>query len=897
VGRKIRRRKRSYRQFIEGKITVAERAGFEVDPAELHPSTMPHQRDAILWAARLGRALIAMSFGLGKTHIQIELARLIHERTGKRFLVVCPLGVKHQFAEEDGPRLGVRWLYVRTDAEIQAATSPYLITNYERVRDGDITPARHDLAGVSLDEGSVLRSLGSKTYQTFNVAFAGVPFRFIATATPAPNRYKELIHYAEFLNIMDRGQALTRWFKRDTAKAGNLTIHPHHERDFWLWVASWALFLYTPSDLGYSDEGYNLPELRVHWHRIDVDQRRAWSQTDNRGQHRLFLDAAAGVGEACAEKRATLADRVLKMAEILEANPGRHWLLWHHLEDERRAIEAAVPGAVSVYGSQDLETREERIIGFTRGEFPILATKPEIAGSGCNFQRHCHSNVFLGVDYKFQDFIQAIHRTHRFQQANPVDVHIIYAESEDAVVDTLRAKWEQHDELVAKMRAIIRRYGLAHAAIRQDLARTMGVDRQEYAGKLFTAVNNDCTLEMCQLEDNSVGLICTSIPFGNHYEYSESYEDFGHNPSDADFWRQMDYVLPCLYRVLKPGRVAAVHVKDRILYGHQTKSGIMEVSEFSDDCVKAFRKHGFLYQGRRTIVTDVVRENASTYRLGYTEMTKDASKMGSGLPEYLLLFRKPPTSTTTARADEPVTKAKALETYHCPVCSHAGSPDSFVFAFERPGPDYPLKSYDAPGIPFYHCPACGEAVDPLVTYDGYSRARWQIDAHSFWRSSGNRLLLPGEVYDYEAHVARLEEKERNDNLPASWFYEPPESHHPDVWTDIVFMRTLNSDQTRGKRENHLCPLPFDIVERAIRLYSNEGDLVLDPFAGLFTVPYVAVKMRRRAYGIELNATYYADGVRYCQAAEVQALAPTLFDWLAVQQAETQPEEVTDDIHA
>jgi hypothetical protein len=289
----------------------------------------------------------------------------------------------------------------------------------------------------------------------------------------------------------------------------------------------------------------------------------------------------------------------------------------------------------------------------------------------------------------------------------------------------------------------------------------------------------------------------------------------------------MDYLIPELLRVLKPGRLAAIHVKDRILYGHQTKSGFMEVSPFSDECVMAFRKHGWLYEGRRTIVTDVVRENSSTYRLGWTEMTKDASKMGSGLPEYLLLFRKPPTTSENARADEPVTHNKVE----------------------------------------------------------YSRARWQVDAHSFWRSNGNTPLLPEELYDYQAHVAELEKMEKAGSLPASFFEKPPVSHSDQVWDDVIYMRTLNSNQSQHRREMHICPLPFDIVERTIKLYSNEGDLVLDPFSGLFTVPYLAIKYGRLAYGIELNAEYYQAGVRYCQDMEQQVMMPTLFDYLETVKAE------------
>ena len=811
-----------YDDFIRSKVQTANQAGFEVDPKHLHAALYPHQHDAVCWALRMGRALIAKSFGLGKTRIQCEIARqLVGHFPSRPFMLVCPLGVKHQFTEEDGPAMGIRWQYVRTDAEVQAADTPYLITNYERIREGNITPALHNLCGVSLDEGSVLRSLGSKTYDIFNRVFAAVEYRYVCTATPAPNRYKEIIHYAEFLSIMDRGQALTRWFKRDSQKAGNLTIHPHHERDFWLWVSSWALFLHTPGDLGYDDTGYVLPELKVHWHRIEVDHTRAFDQVDSWGQRKLILDAASGVREASAEKRETIEDRVKVMEEIMDAAPAdTHWLLWHHLEAERHAISRAVKDATVVYGSQALELREQRILDFSHGRVRILATKPQIAGSGCNFQRHCHSNIFLGVNYEFQDFIQAVHRTQRFQQKQPVDVHIIYAASEDAIADTLKAKWEQHNLLVEKMRGIIREYGMSHTAIEQTITRSIGMENVTVTGECYTAMNDDCTVAIKGIESDSIGLIHTSIPFGNHYEYTAQYEDYGHNQTDGHFWEQMDFLIPELLRVTKPGRCAAIHVKDRILYGHQTESGFMEVSPFSDECVTAFRKHGWMFESRRTIVTDVVRENASTYRLGWTEMTNDASKMGSGLPEYLLLFRRPPSSTETARADEPVTKDKA----------------------------------------------------------DFTRARWQVDAHSYWRSDGNTHLPPQMLYDYEDHIKRLEVMDKAGHLPSSYFYEPPPNWgHPAVWDDVQFMHTLNTEQSRRCAEQHICPLPIDIVDRAIRLYSNAGDTVLDPFSGLFTVPARAVKHRRQAIGIELNAEYFACGVAYTRQAEEEIMAPTLFD--------------------
>ena len=310
---------RYYRWIADNKIDIQATGGFAADPSKLHKSLFPHQRDSVLWALARGKALIAASFGLGKSRMQVEIVRQVHERTGGKTLIICPLGVKHQFAEEDGPVMGVRFQYVRTDAEALAADTPYLITNYERVRDGDITKQflSEHVECVSLDEGSVLRSLGSQTQQTFGVVLADVPFRFVCTATPSPNDYKELIYYAQFLGVMDSGQALTRWFKRDPQKAGHLRLHPHAEKEFWMWVASWALFIQKPSDLGYSDDGYILPPLQIFWHRISSNHEAAWEMSDTRGQRYLFKDSAASIQQAIREKRDSLDARVAMAAEIL----------------------------------------------------------------------------------------------------------------------------------------------------------------------------------------------------------------------------------------------------------------------------------------------------------------------------------------------------------------------------------------------------------------------------------------------------------------------------------------------------------------------------------------------------------------------------------------------------
>lgn len=831
----------TYEEFLYTKIEIATDSGIEIDRSEINEALKPHQKDAVWWALKGGRRALFESFGLGKTIQELEFCRLAVKQEGGKALIVLPLGVKQEFTHDAVALLHINPPeYVRNMQEVHMAAGNILITNYERVRDGDINPSF--FTATSLDEASVLRSYGSKTYQTFLDKFKGVKYKLVATATPSPNRYKELIHYAGYLEVMDTGQALTRFFQRDSTKANNLTLYPNMEDEFWLWVSSWALFVTKPSDLNpdYSDEGYDLPPMEVRWNELPISY---GDKADKNGQVMLFQEAAVSLQDEAQIKRESIDARVTKMAELLNENPNDSCILWHDLEAERLAIKKAIPAAVDIYGSQDYDIREKRVIDFSEGRIKYFATKKELSGSGCNFQKHCHRAIFLGIDYEFNDFIQAVHRIYRFLQTEKVIIDIIYMENERQIKEAILKKWINHDYMVDKMIAIVKKYGLSTTNKTKRLKRKMGVETVKVEGKYFTAVNDDCVEETKRMESNSIGLIHTSIPFGNHYEYSANYNDFGHNKDTNKFFEQMDFLTPELYRILRPGRVMAIHVKDRVLFGNATGTGMPTIEPFHAICIDHYIKHGFMYCGMITVITDVVRENNQTYRLGWTEQCKDGSKMGVGCPEYILLFRKLPSDTSTAYADDPVTKTK----------------------------------------------------------DDYTRAQWQIDAHAFWRSSGNRLVSKEEllgvsvdnlqnvyrhfsrdnVYSYEEHVQLAKELDTMDKLPATFMVVAPGSWSEEVWDDINRMKTLNTDQSRRRLQMHVCPLQIDIVERIINRYSNEGDIVLDMFAGLFTVPKVAIEKGRRGYGIELNSDYFRDGVGYCKAAEEQIETPTLFDYMEV----------------
>ncbi len=841
---------KAYEDFLRAKVASASTLGFEIDPAEVNPLLKPHQRAIVVWAVAGGRRGIFCSFGLGKTVIQLEVVRLTRERAGGMGLIVIPLGVRVEFMR-DAAMLGIPVKFIRRIEEADDQAGIYL-TNYETVRDGKLNPQAFSV--VSLDEAACLRGFGgTKTFREAMATMAGddrrdmgqrirsdgVRYRFVATATPSPNEYIELLAYSAFLGVMDIGQAKTRFFKRNSEKADELTIHPHKEREFWLWVASWGLFVQRPSDLGFDDTGYSLPELDVRWHEIPSDHSDAGAEAW--GQGRMFKQQALGVVESAREKRDSLGARLAKLLELRQEDPDAHRVIWHDLEAERREIERAIPGVTSVYGAQDLDEREQAVMAFSEGRLQELAAKPVMLGSGCNLQRHCAWAIYLGIGFKFNDFIQSIHRLHRFLQQRRVRVDLIYTESEREVRRQLERKWRQHDAMVKKMTDIIREFGLCNAAKAAALTRRLGVDRVEVKGRHYTAVNEDCVRETARMAENSVHLVLTSIPFSTQYEYSPNYADFGHTDHNQHFFEQMDFLTPELLRVLEPGRIAAIHVKDRIVPGGMTGLGFQTVYPFHARCIEHYTRHGFSYMGMKTIVTDVVRENNQTYRLGWTEQCKDATKMGCGMPEYLLLFRKPPSSNEKSYADRPVVKDKGQ----------------------------------------------------------YTRGRWQLDAHGFTRSSGERLMTPEElaglphdqifkmfkrhslekVYDFEHHVRLCEGLDEIGMLPSTFMLLQPQSWQDDVWTDVARMLTLNGAQSAKGKEMHLCPMQFDIADRTISQFTMPGEVVYDPFGGLMTVPFRAVKLGRTGMACELNPAYFADGCAYLRAAEEEVSMPSLFDTL------------------
>lgn len=901
----------AYTKFLQNKIVVAEDFGFDPNNTYMPSILFPHQRDIVEWCIEGGRRAIFASFGLGKSMMQLSIGEQVIRHTNKPFLICLPLGVIGEFKRDnavlnENRTEPIDLEYISDTSVVEQIETKIYVTNYERVRKGDIDPTL--FAGVSFDEASVLRNLNTQTSEYVLNYFKQIPYRYVATATPTPNKLIEILNYADFLGVIDRGHALTRFFKRDSTKAGNLTLYENKKKEFWQWVSTWAVFINKPSDLGYDDTGYDLPKMHIH--EIEVQRVETEIIKNKKGENVLFRDNSKSLIDASREKRATIDLRIERASEIIASKPDTNWILWHHLEDERKTIEANLKDKYaikSVYGSQKNNIKEQNLIDFSNGDFQILSTKPKIAGSGCNFQHTCNNMIFVGIDYKFNDFIQAVHRIYRFKQSKEVHIYIIHTNNEHHILKTLKAKWRNHINLQTEMINLVRNYGLNKNKIKSDMSRQLFSKIRSHKVGNATVYNNDTVDQHRKMASNSTDMILTSIPFGDHYEYSDNYNCFGHNNGNDEFFKQMQYLTPELYRTLKPGKVAAIHVKDRIRYSYQTGAGFTTVDDFSGQTVNHFTK-GYVKQemlsitdslnmffniyfpngvnnktadevpfnekvkllsgknelvkpmmeryealkedykerfhllGKITVTTDVVRENNQTYRLGHSEQCKDATKMGVGLPEYILLFRKPPSDTGNAYADEPCKKEKS---------------------------DYDLGT-------------------------------WQLDAHAYWKSSGDRFMSSEEmdirtvktivnqwkkydqnhIYDFKEHLRACLDMDEKDKLSRLFMTLPPHSNSDLVWTDINRMDTLNANQANRKKEKHICPLQLPIIERLINRFTMEGDLIDDPFGGLFSTAYKALQMNRKATSCELNPDYYDDGLFYLKSIEYKINVPTLFDMLA-----------------
>lgn len=413
----------NYTDYISRKLCIVQPSGL-LTIGELPASLFPHQADLVRWALKRGRAAIFADTGLGKSRMQIAWAEQVHNATGRDVLILAPLAVAAQTAEE-GESLGITITHCREADDVRPGIN---ITNYDRLHKFDCSR----FGGVVLDESSCIKHHDTRTLSQLLEAFAATPFKLCATATPAPNDWTELGTHAEFLGVCTRTEMLAEFFCHDGGETQVWRLKGHARDVFWRWVSAWGAMLRKPSDLGYDDSRYNLPELHVSEHLVSADD----SGLITEGM--LFALEASTLSERRDARRASLDARVAACAAMVNAD-NEPWIVWCDLNAESDALKAAIPGAVEIRGSDSAEEKERRLMAFARGEIRVLITKPSIAGWGLNWQ-HCARMAFVGVTDSFEAYYQAVRRCWRFGQNREVHVHLFASLLEGSVLANLRRK-------------------------------------------------------------------------------------------------------------------------------------------------------------------------------------------------------------------------------------------------------------------------------------------------------------------------------------------------------------------------------------------------------------------------------------------------------------------------
>ena len=725
----------NYQEFLASKRIVVYPSGFDCD--DISPKLFDFQRDIVRWSLKKGKAAVFCGTGLGKTPMQLSWAKCVSNHTGGDVLILAPLAVAQQTARE-GEKFDVPVTVCRSQADVKPGVN---ITNYEMLHAFD---ASH-FQGIVLDESSILKAFEGRTRNEIISAFRNTPYKLACTATPAPNDHMELGNHAEFLGVMGRTEMLSMFFVHDGGETSKWRLKGHARQSFWEWVASWAVMMSMPSDLGYENGKFELPPLNIH-------------QITVRPEISAFQGEAKTLQDRRLARRESIEDRIRACIGKTRDEMDK-WLIWCNLNAEQDALAKAFGDkCVSVQGSTPHDKRLEMEKAWREGDVPVLVSKPEIFGFGLNWQ-HCNKMAFVGLSDSFEQYFQAVRRCWRFGQDKPVDVYVITAEAEGAVVKNIERKEADFKEMLSGM--ISATQEITKQNIRQ-LVRDEAVYMQdEQKGENWRMILGDNVEETQKMQDESVDFIMFSPPFKSLYTYSNSERDMGNSKTDAEFEDHFSFLVPELFRVLKPGRLVSIHCMD--LPSMKERDGVIGLKDFSGELIRVFQKAGFIYHSRVTIWKNPATEMQRTKALGllHKQLRKDSSMCRNGIPDYIITMRKP-----------------------------------------------------------------GENLDRI--------------SH--------------ETEDYPV------DKWREVASP--------------VWMDINQSNTLQRKSAREENdEKHIAPLQLDAIERCIELWTNPGDLVYDPFGGIGSVPYQAVKMGRRGLGCELKESYYVQACKNLEVVERDLAKP------------------------
>ena len=606
-----------YKEFLKSKLLKVEPSGFSVDDSDINPILFQFQRDIVKWACKRGKAAVFADCGLGKTFMQLEWARLVHAHTGRDVLILAPLAVSSQTVRE-GQKLGIEVTHCREQSDIRPGLN---ITNYERLEKFD--PSM--FAGVVLDESSILKDFSGKIRNSIIERFIETPYKLACTATPAPNDYMELGNHAEFLNIMSRSEMLAMFFIHDGADTAKWRLKGHvQDNVFWRWLCEWAVMMSKPSDLGYDDNGFILPELKFCEHIIE---------SENTGDM-LFVQEASGLMDRRRARKESLDERVKVTCEIVQDGS---WLVWCDLNEESTKLATGIKESVEVKGSDSVEHKESSLLGFADGSITRLVSKASIAGHGMNFQV-CHNMIFVGLSDSYEAMYQAIRRCWRFGQTKPVTVHIVLSEREGSILHNIKRKEKDFQEMIENM--IKHTASISSGEIRRNDRVRADYRENECKGKNWILVNGDSVEVSRRTEANSIDYTIFSPPFASLYTYSDSERDMGNSKGD-EFSVHFRFLVQEMFRVTKPGRLVSIHCMD--IPAMKERDGYIGLKDFPGDIIRWMQAVGFVYHSRCTIWKDPLIEATRTKALGlmHKQIVKDSSRCRQGLPDYLISFMKP----------------------------------------------------------------------------------------------------------------------------------------------------------------------------------------------------------------------------------------------------------------
>ena len=725
----------AYRQFLKSKALVCASAGMDI--CDIGGDLFDFQYDITRWALRKGRCAIFAGTGMGKTVMQLKWSKYAADRV----LILAPLAVGQQTSETEGPKFDIEAVYARSEKESPA--KGITVTNYERM---DAFNADH-YGAVVLDESSILKSFTGKTRATLINKFAKTPMRLCCTATPAPNDISEIANHAEFLGVMTRVEMLAAFFVHDDE---GWRLKKHATEPFYKWLASWAMSIQKPSDLGYSDDLFVLPPLTV---------KPVFVEAEFKPIETLF-PMIHGIKGRLNVRRGSMESRISRAIQIIDAQPDKQWIVWTGLSDESSEITNRLlgSGVAEVKGSDSQEWKVEALSGFKAGKIRIMVSKVRIAGFGMNFQ-NCSRMLFVGLGDSWEQYYQAIRRCWRFGQKNAVEVYIVLSEHESVIYNNVMRKERDAEIMASEL--------IKHCAqFEISEIKSGGRDMQDYqtaqhSGDGWKLLLGDSVERMAEVPTGSAALAIFSPPFEALFTYTNTDRDLGNCRSPEIFWKHFAFIGTELLRAMMPGRNVCVHCSQ--LPKTKQTDGVIGLRDFRGDVIRQFEKLGFIYHGEVCIDKDPQAQAIRTHAKGllFVQLRKDAAWMRPAYADYIIIFRTP-----------------------------------------------------------------GENPTPV---------------------------LPDLTNDEWIEWARP------------------------VWYNIDITDTLNVAEGRDNRdERHICPLHLGTIERCVRLWSNRGETVLSPFAGIGSEGYQAILQGRNFVGIELKESYYRCAVKNLTEASRKAEAGGLF---------------------